>query len=167
MTSLYFTVTGIQYWGTKYLSVSLRAPIGLVNLLFVLCAATGPTTGVLFGGWLVDFFGGYKGSKQRVVALELVVCLGMLAFLFSLPITFLSNVFHVIFLLWFVLFFGAAVLPACSGILVSIIPRPYRTISASLSLVVFNTFGYFLSLISSGYLMEVSPSPDIAFTFSH
>jgi hypothetical protein len=45
ITALYFTVTGVQYWGTKYLSVAMNAPLPLVNSLFILCAATGPTSG--------------------------------------------------------------------------------------------------------------------------
>jgi hypothetical protein len=156
MTALYFTVTGVQYWGTKYLMISLNAPIEIINLLFVLVAATGPTSGVIFGGWLIDSFGGYKGSKQRVVALEMVTVLGLLGFLFSLPITFLSNIYYVTICMWALLFFGASILPACSGILVSMVPRSHRTTSSSLSLVIFNMFGYFLSLILSGFLMEVS-----------
>jgi hypothetical protein len=156
MTALYFTVTGVQYWGTKYLMISLNAPIEIINLLFVLVAATGPTSGVIFGGWLIDSFGGYKGSKQRVVALEMVTVLGSLGFLFSLPITFLSNIYYVAICMWALLFFGASILPACSGILVSMVPRSHRTTSSSLSLVIFNMFGYFLSLILSGFLMEVS-----------
>ena len=47
VTALYFTVTGVQYWGTKYLSIVLAAPMPLVNLLFIVCAATGPTSGPL------------------------------------------------------------------------------------------------------------------------
>jgi len=39
-TALYFTVTGVQFWGTKYLTVALNAPLPLVNALFILCAAT-------------------------------------------------------------------------------------------------------------------------------
>ena len=42
-----------------------------------------------------------------------------------------------------------------SGIVVSIVPRRHRPVSSSLSLVVFNLFGYFLSLVLSGYLMQV------------
>ena len=156
MTALYFTVTGVQYWGTKYMTIALNAPIAVVNILFVLCAATGPTIGVIFGGWLIDYFGGYKGPRQRVIALEIVTILGISGFLFSLPITFLTNIYYVAMCLWCLLFFGASVLPACSGILVSIVPRAHRTTSSSLSLVIFNMFGYFLSLILSGYLMEVS-----------
>ena len=178
MSALYFTVTGVQFWGTKYLSVALKSPLPLVNLLFILCAATGPTlgmcdigvlkavlyfcsidfvcsTGVFFGGWIVDMNGGYKGSHQRVVALELCATFGVLGFIFSLPITLLSNIFAVVSLLWVVLFFGGAMLPACSGIVVSIIPRAYRPISSSLALAVFNMFGYFLSLLLSGLLMQV------------
>jgi hypothetical protein len=42
-----------------------------------------------------------------------------------------------------------------AGIVVSIVPRRHRPVSSSLSLVVFNLFGYFLSLVLSGYLMQV------------
>ena len=41
MAALYFTVTGIQYWGTTYMLIRLRAPPPLVNALFIICAATG------------------------------------------------------------------------------------------------------------------------------
>lgn len=43
-TALYFTVTGVQFWGTKYLTVALNAPLPLVNALFILCAATVKST---------------------------------------------------------------------------------------------------------------------------
>ena len=155
MSALYFTVTGVQFWGTKYLTVALHAPLPLVSTLFILCAATGPTLGVFFGGWVVDRLGGYKGAHQRVVALELCATFGVLAFVFSLPLTFLNNIFVVVGLLWVVLLFGGAMLPACSGIVVSIIPRAYRPTSSSLALMVFNMFGYFMSLLLSGMLMQV------------
>lgn len=156
MSALYFTVTGVQYWGTKYLLISLKAPLLLVNMLFISCAATGPVLGVIFGGYLIDIFGGYKGYKRRVVALEIVCVLGSFALICSLPITFCDNIYNVIILLWLVLFFGGSILPACAGILVSIVPRYHRPTSTSLSLVVFNMFGYCLSLVLSGYLMQVS-----------
>jgi hypothetical protein len=79
MAALYFTVTGVQYWGTAYMRVTLQAPLPLVNGLFILCAATGPTMGVFTGGWMVDLCGGYKGALQRVKALEICFVLGRLA----------------------------------------------------------------------------------------
>ncbi|RYH19909.1 MFS transporter [archaeon] len=155
MSALYFTVTGVQYWGTKYLLISLHAPLLLVNVLFVLCAATGPVLGVFFGGYIIDVFGGYKGYKKRVSALKLVCTLGLIGCVCTLPITFLDNIYPVVLCLWLVLFFGGSSLPACAGILVSVVPRHHRPTSASLSLVVFNMCGYCLSLILSGLLMQV------------
>ena len=157
MTALYFTVTGVQFWGTKYLSVTLDAPLPLVNILFVSCAATGPTLGVFYGGWLIDKWGGYKGSQQRILSLKVCSTFGCLACISCIPITLVNNIFIAVAFLWLMLFFGAAILPASSGILVSVVPSEFRTISTSLSLVVFNMFGYFLSLLLSGYLMQVSP----------
>ena len=154
MAALYFTVTGVQYWGTSYLHVVLNAPLPLVNALFIICAATGPTLGVFFGGWAVDYLGGYQGAKQRVLALELCCVCGLVGCIFSLPITYIKDIFVVVPLLWVVLFCGGAILPACSGIIVSIVPRRHRPVSSSLSLVVFNLFGYCLSLLLSGYLMQ-------------
>lgn len=155
MTCLYFTVTGVQFWGTKYLSIALQAPLPLVNLLFVVCAATGPTLGVFFGGYLIDSgVGGYHGVEKRCQALRLCCFLGLLGAAAALPITFVANIYVVTCLLWLALFFGGATLPACSGILVSIVPREYRPLSSSVSMVVFNMLGYFASLIVSGYLME-------------
>ena len=161
MTGLYFTVTGVQFWGTKYLSVALKAPLPLVNTLFILCAATGPTLGVFFGGWIVDLCGGYKGPHQRVIALEICSTFGVLACIFALPVTFLSNIYLVVAFLWMVLFFGGSMLPACSGIIVSIVPRDFRPTSSSLSLVVFNMFGYCMSLVLSGSLMQVRSRSDL------
>jgi hypothetical protein len=76
MAALYFTVTGVQYWGTTYMLVVLQAPLPLVNGLFIVCAATGPTSGVFAGGWAVDVCGGYRGAKQRVVALKVCAIFG-------------------------------------------------------------------------------------------
>jgi hypothetical protein len=76
MAALYFTVTGVQFWGTSYMMVALGTSPTLVHALFVLVAATGPTAGVFFGGWCIDVLGGYKGATQRVTALELCSIFG-------------------------------------------------------------------------------------------
>ena len=101
---------------------------------------------VFFGGWLVDVCGGYRGPKQRVVALRICTFLALCGCVMATPVTFSTNIYVVVTLLWSVLFCGGAVLPACSGIVVSIVPRRHRPVSSSLSLVVFNLFGYCLSL---------------------
>ena len=76
LAALYFVVTGVQFWGTSYMLVALSAPTALVNTMFVCCAGTAPTMGVFFGGWFVDYIGGYIGSSQRVNVLKLCVIMG-------------------------------------------------------------------------------------------
>ena len=56
MAALYFTVTGVQYWGTSYMLVTLHAPLVLVNGLFIVCAATGPTLGVFAGNFYLFYY---------------------------------------------------------------------------------------------------------------
>jgi len=76
MSALYFVVTGVQFWGTAYMALVLKSPVAEANMTFILCAATGPTFGVFFGGWLVDRSGGYKGARQRSVAVRICLRLG-------------------------------------------------------------------------------------------
>lgn len=168
LTALYFVVTGVQFWGTSYMLIVLKAPQALVNLMFVACAASGPTLGVLVGGAVVDRFGGYRGTANRVTALRLVTVAGMIHHNLALSVMYIglaalfcaavASVFHNFYLfvgaLWFILFFGGSVLPCCSGILVSIVPRKQRPISSSLCLLTFNLFGYFMSVVLSGLLMQ-------------
>lgn len=134
----------------------LSTPQSYVNIMFVLCAGTGPTLGVFFGGYIIDKMGGYIGNKQRTISLRICLCTGILAGIFATIGSFITNFVLFIICLWLILFFGASLLPSCTGILVSIVPRKYRPISSSLSIFVFNIFGYSFSLFLSGYLMEVS-----------
>lgn len=65
LASLYFTVTGVQYWGTAYMTLVLHGNPGVASSLFIGVAATGPVMGVFCGGWAVDKLGGYRGFDCR------------------------------------------------------------------------------------------------------
>ena len=78
-----------------------------------------------------------------------------MACLLASAVTFIDNILLFVPVLWLVLFFGGAILPACSGMVVSVVPRRLRAVSASLSLAIFNLGGYCLSLVLSGYIMQV------------
>ena len=60
-----------------------------------------------------------------------------------------------VILLWMLLYFGASILPSCSGILMAIVPNQYKTVASGANLMIFNLFGYFLSLTLSGLLMQL------------
>ncbi|GMI09137.1 hypothetical protein TrLO_g12364 [Triparma laevis f. longispina] len=156
LASLYFTVTGVQYWGTAYMKLVLNGNPAVTSSLFIGVAATGPVLGVFCGGWAVDKLGGYRGYECRNRTMKLCCCLGLASCVFGFPSVFVTNLYLFAGLLWLMLFFGGAVLPGCTGVAVSVIPRQFRPISSSVSLVVFNLFGYSLSLILSGAIMQIA-----------
>ncbi|KAE9124203.1 hypothetical protein PF010_g6100 [Phytophthora fragariae] len=154
LTTVYFVVTGVQYWSTIFMIKSLHASKYLVNGLFVVVSGTGPILGVFFGGWIIDRYGGYIGVEQRAKALGICMILGLTAFSISAVTTFFDDVYITAGFLWLLLFFGGAILPACTGIFISAVPAEHRALASSFSVMVFNLFGYALSPYLTGLIME-------------
>ena len=77
-----------------------------------------------------------------------------MAFIFSFPIGFLQSVIYVSVLLWTLLFFGAALIPVSTGIMISCVSKDAQATSSSVSQLIFNLFGYFLSPLLSGIIMD-------------
>ncbi|RLN97187.1 hypothetical protein BBJ28_00007134 [Nothophytophthora sp. Chile5] len=154
LTTVYFVVTGVQYWSTIFMIKSLHASKYVVNGLFVVVSGTGPILGVFFGGWLIDRYGGYIGVEQRAKALGICMSLGITAFCISSVTTFFNDVYVTAGFLWLLLFFGGAILPACTGIFISVVPAEHRALASSFSVMIFNLFGYSLSPYLTGLIME-------------
>lgn len=154
LTAVYFVVTGVQYWSTIFMIKSLHASKYLVNSLFVFVSATGPIFGVFCGGWLIDHYGGYIGVEQRAKSLGICMILGITAFIIAAFTTFFNDIYITATFLWLLLFFGGSILPACTGIFISVVPAQHRPLASSLSVMIFNLFGYALSPYLTGLVME-------------
>ena len=153
MSSIYFIVTGIQFWITKYLIEILNADQLVVNITFSLISITAPLSGVLFGGTVSDKYGGYKGRNESK-ALQMGVGFAIVAFIFSFPMGFLFQIFYLSVLLWTFLFFGASIIPIATGIMISTVPKDCQATSSSISQLIFNLFGYFCSPMITGFIMD-------------
>ena len=119
---MFFIVTGIQFWLTIYLIEILGNDPVLVVIIFSSVSVTAPLGGVLVGGTFADRYGGYKG-KNVLKALKLCCAFGVVAFVFAFPIGFLYSLTYISVLLWAFLFFGAAIIPVGTGIMVSCVRR--------------------------------------------
>jgi len=53
ISSLYFIVTGIQYWMTDYLRNVMKQDKNIVFLTYSILSITAPTFGALFGNFFV------------------------------------------------------------------------------------------------------------------
>ena len=153
MTSLYFIVTGIQFWITKYLVEILNTDPLIVNIIFSLISITAPLFGVLFGGTITDKYGGYKGRNESK-ALQMCVAFGLVSFVFAFPMGFLFQIIYLSILLWTFLFFGATMIPIGTGVMISSVPNDCQATSSSISQLVFNLFGYFSSPMITGFIMD-------------
>ena len=153
MTSLYFIVTGIQFWITKYLIEILNTDPLIVNIIFSLISITAPLFGVLFGGTISDKYGGYKG-KNETKAIQMCVAFGLVSFVFAFPLGFLFQIVYLSILLWTFLFFGATMIPIGTGVMISSVPKDCQATSSSISQLVFNLFGYFCSPMITGFIMD-------------
>jgi len=154
LCSIYFILTGIQFWMTIYLTDILGNDPIMVMIIFSFVSITAPLGGVLVGGTFADAYGGYRG-KNALKALKLCSAFGVIAFIFAFPLGFLYSIIYITVLLWAFLFFGAAIVPVSTGIMVSSVRRDSQAASSSFSQLIFNLFGYFFSPILTGIIMDM------------
>lgn len=150
---LYFVVTGIQFWMTAYCIKVLDEDPSVVTFFYSVVSITAPIPGAAMGGYLADKNGGYKG-RNVLTAIKLCAAFGTLAFIFAAPIGFLSNIVYIMPLLWSLLFFGAALIPTATGVVVNSVSRENQAASSSMSQLIFNLGGYFLSPVLSAAVMD-------------
>ena len=110
---LFFIVSGIQYWATYYFVHILKAPESKGNIGFATVAITAPVAGVLASGFITDRLGGFYSPK----ILPTVVILLCVIVMTAVPAPFFDSVSVVVALIWCLLFFGAIVLPMCTGVM--------------------------------------------------
>lgn len=151
---MFFVVSGIQYWITQYMTKVLNAEKLFVVVGFVIISTTAPIFGVLTGGWISDYYGGYKGNNL-LTAVKICLLFGLLAFCSAIPACFVQSVLGLIILLWLLLFFGGCIVPAATGIIVNSVPKEYQSSSSSVSQLMFNFGGFFLSPLMSAAIMDL------------
>uniref|UniRef100_M4BHH3 Major facilitator superfamily (MFS) profile domain-containing protein n=1 Tax=Hyaloperonospora arabidopsidis (strain Emoy2) TaxID=559515 RepID=M4BHH3_HYAAE len=163
LSGLFFVVAGIQFWTTLYLETNTKDSIYEIHVAYLLVSGTGPITGVFFGGWLIDQFGGYSGPYHQKQALRVCMVLGGVGCLVALPVSFVHNTFYIAVFLWLMLFCGGSILPACSGIVISAAPRRLRPLASSVAYASYNLFGYAASNYIPGLIMDfiINPVVDV------
>jgi MFS family permease len=151
--SLYFVVSGVQYWVTLYMLRVLQQNFAVVILCFVVTSVTAPLTGVFCGGRVIEFVGGYKG-KNLVDALWVCFISALLAAFCTFPACIANGAFGAFVSIWLMLFFGAAVVPCATGACVNSVEREYQANTSSFLQICANVGGFFLSPLVSAFYME-------------
>lgn len=154
LSALFFVVAGVQFWTTLYLETNTDDSLYEIHASYLLVSGTGPIMGVFFGGWLIDRCGGYTGAAHQAKALRVCMLLGGAGCLASLPVSYVRDTLTIAVFLWLMLFCGGAILPACSGIVISSAPARLRPLASSVAYACYNLFGYAASNYLPGLIMN-------------
>ncbi|KAL4497176.1 hypothetical protein ABPG72_019496 [Tetrahymena utriculariae] len=135
---LYFVVTGIQFWMSDYFREVLHADEKLVFGTYSLVSLTGPTLGVIFGGTLTQKMGGYDHQNAKIICIVFaVISTGV-----ACPMPFIYTFYASASLVWLLLFFGGAMVPALTGMMLSAIQTDLRALANSNSQTIQNLLGF-------------------------
>eukprot|EP00397_Hematodinium_sp_SG-2012_P014431 GEMP01014671.1.p1 GENE.GEMP01014671.1~~GEMP01014671.1.p1 ORF type:complete len:524 (-),score=80.35 GEMP01014671.1:1284-2855(-) len=167
LCALFFVVSGMQYWCTIWLTKDFRPPgvseddfKKVVVPAFGTVAATAPILGVLFGGFIIDKSGGYgPDSTQQRKALRILLVFAFCAAVCGVGAGFVQapgGFWGVVVLLWFVLFFGGAIVPGETGMMLTSIPPKSRPMGSGIGQGAYNVFGYGLGTFLPGAIISLA-----------
>jgi hypothetical protein len=139
LASLFFVITAVQYWGSDYMENVLGVKDKQYRMLsFSVVCITSPTLGVILGGWVISRIGGYESKHSILVCFIFAIFAGA----FSIPVPVVDDLFSFTGYLWLVLFFGGAIVPPMTGILISTLPKHLRGPANSITCLISNSLGY-------------------------
>lgn len=138
MSIILFVSTGIQFWLTDYFINVLHFDRERVNIAYGVVSLTGPTLGCGYGGFIVNRRGGYE-NPTTVYAVLAFAATGIGC---AVVIPFVDGFWIAAILLWLVLFFGGAMMPGLTGIMMASVPPYLRAFGNSNGEIIKNIFGY-------------------------
>ena len=118
ISSLYFVVSGLQFWITTYMTVVMGDPVSEVFTYFVITCITAPSIGVIVSILLFNCIGGYTSRG----AYGLCLLFGFFAVLVSIPVPFATNCTTVYALMWMIFFCGSVIIAPLVGMMLNQVP---------------------------------------------
>lgn len=90
------------------------------------------------GGGLTHLFGGYNHPN----AIKLILYVGGIGTIISLPIPFVDHTPTFLILFWLSLFAGGFIMPGVTGIMINAAPKKHKALANSIAYVSYNLLGY-------------------------
>ena len=153
ISCLYFTVTGVQYWGGDYMNRVLKVHSAQKRLLyFSIICFTSPTLGVLMAGLIVNKL---KDGYNNIKAFDLCFIFSIFTCITGIGSAFFSDIIYFIIFVWIAFFFGGAIMPILTGIIITSLPQHLRASGNSLQLFFGNLLGYLPAPYIYGALQDL------------
>ena len=151
-----FVITGMQFWVSDYMQEVIHLESSKTYLIYAIVLISAPTLGVLTGGFLIQYLGGYTDEK----ALNACCKLSLLGFLCAsfLPLFNYPIIFAIF--MWLMFFFESSVTPGLTGLMISTIPDNYKEIGNSLTQLFYNLIGFLPSPYIYGLVTSYTGGED-------
>uniref|UniRef100_A0A0G4FH48 Major facilitator superfamily (MFS) profile domain-containing protein n=1 Tax=Chromera velia CCMP2878 TaxID=1169474 RepID=A0A0G4FH48_9ALVE len=154
LCALFFVLTGIQFWSTKYFVEEFNQAQATITIAFSITAVSAPVIGVIGGGILVDCAGGYKGAASTIRAQYITCAFGACATAAG-AVASISQSFPLsIAMVWLVLCFGGGVVPAAFGIIVTTVEIELRPFATGTGMLLYNLLGFSLGTFLPGVVIS-------------
>jgi len=163
LCALFYVVTGVQYWSSKFFQIAFHRPEAEVTSVYIFMAGSSPLAGVVAGSTIIDRCGGYSNPKSVKKSCGIVffwACLAGSAAVIAAAVNPVkhglpgaaANFYGVVLCIFTLLFFGAAMLPAATGILLASVPERFRSFSSAVANVAYNLLGYAMGAYLPGQI---------------
>ena len=140
ISCLYYAVTGVQYWAGDYMNRILKVHSPQKRLLyFSIICFTSPTLGVICAGYSVNRL---KHGYNNIRVYNYCFILSIFTFVTGIISAFMSKVNLFILFTWLAFFFGGAIMPILTGIIITSLPQHLRASGNSLQLFFGTLLGY-------------------------
>ena len=140
ISCLYYAVTGVQYWAGDYMNRILKVHSPQKRLLyFSIICFTSPTLGVICAGYSVNRL---KHGYNNIRVYNYCFVLSIFTFVTGIISAFMSKVYLFILFTWLAFFFGGAIMPILTGIIITSLPQHLRASGNSLQLFFGTLLGY-------------------------
>ena len=151
-----FVITGMQFWMSDYMQEVLHLKQSETYLIYIIVCISAPTFGVLTGGFLIQYLGGYTTEK----ALDAICKLTFIAFICTcfLPLIDITIIFALF--VWLLLFFESSVTPGLTGLMITSISGSYKEFGNSITQLCYNLIGFLPSPYIYGLVCSISGRED-------
>ena len=129
----------------------LGVNVALTDSYVAFTVFTAPILGVICGGALSSYHGGYNSYKSQKIML--LASYGLIAVL--IPIPFYNDFLYFGLSIWVLLFMGGGLMPALTGIMLNSVDGNLRGAANSFSQCIFNGLGWLPAPVVYGGLSTI------------
>lgn len=156
LSVIYYVVTAVQFWTTRYLQQIYTTKDGIIFMSFSATAVVAPTTGIIFSGFMIDFIGGYKSDRGLFYTMLFCMVSSIFATLFGILALIIDNFTVTIVGIWGLLFFGSFLVPPITGISVGVVEPKIRQFATTVAMVTYHIFGFALGSLLPGAILQLT-----------